>query len=753
VYVEKGDSADTPVVSWQGSSERPQNDTGVTADKNIVIHGGSKPEEDSAQEAAQTETLQESTEETQMKAAEQPTSTQIVQVGDGVQGAKISIENVNTTGTTDAAIEIGDNADVDLQITDTTIKNAQDDGISIGANSNVDITFAGENTYSAAADAQDTAGIRVADSGTTAQTTAPRTDETQTDGNGTEQEETTTETESGPAVTLTGDGTDASFTVTGADVGLSVGQNSTVVIGGDVSRETEESAESPKQQESNQSEASTAPQQAESDLKLVLKDNTTGVENNGDLTITGGTEVEIASSDKAALSATGGSTTTLDGDATVTIEKGKNTGDEIALADGAKLTVADATLEAEKVSLKNGSGIEIQNDAKVVANQIVDESAISTTERNSSLVITGGTLELTGSKSGETPLASSMTPGLNADNQETLDTQVQKNIRKEYGIWPTNGSTHWSEYLVNFQLTADETHSLFNVLDKMGTEYQYSVDLDKYADGETLSVWVPVVLLDYYFRDDLPEDTSFADMTEDEVRALLQETLYRDGAQDAVIRGQSLQFATLKGHTTGNVEEEGKTWYYYQQTTTGEIDDGTVEDAVQVQTGQWLVFSEDTPVTGTQMSLYAFSSEHFGETNADGTDDTDAAETEKRDDTSADDWEDDLDDISASTGLTLGTFNLFGALGNRGSTSGTAALGEVSKQPDQTEAGESPAQTAGQQEADGRGEIHETEAYAAAGGVKTGDATPMWGVCALLAACGLAASAWCGKKRRAPCRH
>jgi hypothetical protein len=333
---------------------------------------------------------------------------------------------------------------------------------------------------------------------------------------------------------------------------------------------------------------------------------------------------------------------------------------------------------------------------------------------------------------------------------------VQKNIRKEYGIWPTNGSTHWSEYLVNFQLTADEAHSLFNVLDKMGTEYQYSVDLDKYADGETLSVWVPVVLLDYYFRDDLPEDTSFADMTEDEVRALLQETLYRDGAQDAVIRGQSLQFATLKGHTTGNVEEEGKTWYYYQQITTGEVDDGTVEDAVQVQTGQWLVFGEDTQVTVTgdrNMSLYAFSSEHFGETNADGTDDTDAAETEKRDDTSADDWEDDLDDISASTGLTLGTFNLFGALGNRGSTSGTAALGEVSKQPDQTETGDSPAQTAGQQEADGRGEIHETEAYAAAGGVKTGDATPMWGVCALLAACGLAASAWCGKKRRAPCRH
>jgi hypothetical protein len=259
VYVTKGDSADTPVVSWQGSSERPENDTGVTADTDIVIHGGSKPEEDSAQEAAQTETLQESTEETQTKAAEQPTTTQIVQVGDGVQGANISIENVNTTGTTDAAIAIGNNADVDLQITDTTIENAQGDGISIGANSNVDITFAGENTYSAAAGAQDTAGIRVADSGTTTRTTALQTDETQTDGNGTEQEETTTETESGPAVTLTGkadaDGTDASFTVTGADVGLSVGQNSTVVIGGDVSRETEESAESPKQQENDQSEA------------------------------------------------------------------------------------------------------------------------------------------------------------------------------------------------------------------------------------------------------------------------------------------------------------------------------------------------------------------------------------------------------------------------------------------------------------------------------------------------------------------
>jgi hypothetical protein len=694
VYVTKGDSADTPVVSWQENSSETSTDT------DIVIHGSGN--------------------------AEESTTTQIVQVGDGVQGANISIENVNTTGTTDAAVEIGDNADVDLQIKDTTIENAQGDGISIGANSNVDITFAGENTYSAAAGAQETAGIRVADSDATAQTTAPQTDETQTDGNGTEQEETTTETESGPAVTLTSkageDGTDASFTVTGADVGLSVGQNSTVVIGGD--------------------------------LNLVLKDNTTGVENNGDLTITGGTEVEIASSNTAALSATGGSTTTLDGDATVTIEKGEKMGDEIALADGAKLTVADATLEAEKVSLKNGSGIEIQNDAKVVANQIVDESAISTTERNSSLVITGGTLELTGSKSEKT-LVYSAHSGLNADHQETLYTEVQ-NIRKEYVLWPTNGSTHWSEDLVNFQLTADETHSLFTVLDKMGTEYQYSVDLDKYADGETLSVWVPVVLLDYYFRDDLPEDTSFADMTEDEVSALLQETLYRDGAQDAVIRGQSLQFATLKGHTTGNVEEEGKTWYYYQQITTGEVDDGTVEDAVQVQTGQWLVFSEDTQVTVTgdrNMSLYAFSSEHFGETNADGTDDTDAAETEKRDDTSADDWEDDLDDISASTGLTLGTFNLFGALGNRGSTSGTAALGEVSKQPDQTETGDSPAQTAGQQEADGRGEIHETEAYAAAGGVKTGDATPMWGVCALLAACGLAASAWCGKKRRVPCRH
>jgi hypothetical protein len=288
------------------------------------------------------------------------------------------------------------------------------------------------------------------------------------------------------------------------------------------------------------------------------------------------------------------------------------------------------------------------------------------------------------------------------------------------------------------------------------------VDLDKYNDDETLSVWVPVVLLDYYFRDDLPEDTSFADMSEDEVLALLKGTQYRGGLQDAVIRGQSLQFATLKGYT-GTVDEEGKTWYYYQLIPTGEVDDGAVEDdeVPEQAAEQWIVFSADTQVTtpARQMALYAFSSEHFGETPEDETPDTNREETEKRDDTAEDDWGDDLDDMEDSTtGLTLGTFNLFGALGNRGSTTGTAAFGEISTQPNQSEpeSGEDTEQAAEQLSptdgADGQGAVHDTEAYATAG-ARTGDETPLWGLCALLATCGLAVLTWRGKKRRALCKH
>jgi hypothetical protein len=454
-----------------------------------------------------------------------------------------------------------------------------------------------------------------------------------------------------------------------------------------------------------------------------------------------------------ALYATDGSTTTLEGNATVTVKSG-----ETALENNATLTVEDATLTAQKVSLDNGAGIEIDKDAKVKANQIVNLSAARVSTKSSRLVITGGTLELTGSKSEES-LAYSAHSGLNADHMETLYTDVQ-NISKEYVIWPTNGSAHRSENLVNFQLTADEAHSLFDVVDRMGETYTYSVDLDKYDAGETLSVWVPVVLLDYYYRDDLPEGTSFEGMTEDEVLALLKETQYRGGLQDAVIRGQSIRFATLKGYTTGNADEEGKTWYYYYEAPTDEIEDGTVDDDAQVQTGQWLVFSADTMVTAkNRQALYAFSSEHFGETSDDETNDTSKTETEKRDDSSEDDWDDDLDDIGDSTsGLTLGTFNLFGALGNRGSTTGTAAYGEIGTQPNQSEpeSGDDPEQAAEQLStadgADGQGSVHDTEAYATAG-AKTGDETPLWGLCALLATCGLAVLTWRGKKRGAPCKH
>jgi hypothetical protein len=808
VYVEQTDSDEKP-VSWQGKSQRPEGDTGVSNDSEINIYGVSN-----AQEASQ-----------------KPTTAQIVQVGDNVQGADIYITDVNTAGTTDTAIEIGKNADVDLHITNTQIENAQGDGISIGADSNVDITFEGDNAYSAAKDAENTAGIRVKESTAPAQTTPTQPDETETNEtepdeskpdeteqgetqpdegesgetepdegesgetqpdeskpDETEQGETQsdetkpdateldqsqideindtaqesgadeTEEEEGPKVTITGKANAkgaASFTVTNADNGIYIGKNSEVVITGGVSQTESETGEASEAGE--ETEKSAEPQATESNLTLKIENSKigaekVGVENHGALTVTGGADVEITNKSKA-LYATDGSTTTLEGDATVTIKSG-----ETALQNNATLTVEDATLTARKISLQNGAGMAIEENAKVEANQIVNRSATSITTKTSLLVITGGTLKLTGSKSAET-LDSVLQTGLNADHMETLYTDVQ-NSSKEYVIWPTNGSTHGGEKLVNFQLTADETHRLFDVVDLMGETYTYSVDLDKYDAGETLSVWVPVVLLDYYYRDDLPEGTSFEGMTEDEVLALLKETQYRDGAQDAVIRGQSIRFATLKGYTTGNADEEGKTWYYYYEAPTDEIEDGAVDDDAQVQTGQWLVFSADTPVTAkSRQALYAFSSEHFGETSDDETNDTSKTETEKRDDSSDDDWDDDLDDISSSTeGQTLGTFNIFGAFGNRGNTTGTASYGEIGTQPNQSgsESGDDSEQAAEQLSpadgADGQGSVHDTEAYATAG-TKTGDETPLWGLCALLATCGLAVLTWRGKKRGAPCKH
>jgi hypothetical protein len=403
----------------------------------------------------------------------------------------------------------------------------------------------------------------------------------------------------------------------------------------------------------------------------------------------------------------------------------------------------------------------IGSDAKVEANQIVDPAASGTSATSSWLVITGGTLELTGSKS-EGTLANKMQPGLNADYMESLYTKTNS---REYVIWPTNGAAHRSEKLVNFQLTADEAHHLFKTIDGMGNEYEYSVDLDKYEAGETLSVWVPAVLLDYYYRDDLPEDTSFEDMTEAEVLALLQATKYRGGLQDAVIRGQSIQFATLKGYTTGNVEEEGKTWYYYTAST-ADVEDGTVDEGAAAQTGQWLVFGANTPVTALDgQKLYAFSSEHFGEKN-----DTTMSETWEREDAPEDDLEDDLDSgASAQTSRTLGGLGSLGTgvFGNHGSTSATASLGEIDAQPNQPEqadpenpesqGGEKAAETpAADEESGGQGALQDTASYAVAGGAKTGDATPLWAACALLAVCGLAAAALHGKngrKRRATCKH
>jgi hypothetical protein len=107
--------------------------------------------------------------------------------------------------------------------------------------------------------------------------------------------------------------------------------------------------------------------------------------------------------------------------------------------------------------------------------------------------------------------------------------------------------------------------------------------------------------------------------------------------------------------------------------------------------------------------------------------------------------------------------SLGGLFGNRGSTSETASLGEIDAQPEQAdpENPESPggakaAQTpAADEEASGQGALQDTASYALASGAKTGDATPLWAACALLAVCGLAAAALNSKKRRTRtlCKH
>lgn len=302
-----------------------------------------------------------------------------------------------------------------------------------------------------------------------------------------------------------------------------------------------------------------------------IKDNTLRIHEDAVLTVEGAADNADGSGialgkDKSAY--------IYDG-AAVTV-KGK---DDAVLAQGKNLIVEDATLASNDGVIELCGGdvhFEIRNKSKVVASAVLNTTEVKS--GTPEFVIVGGTMTLTG-----------MDKGLNANHSQKLydpkyeykeDEEGEENEKYvEYLIWPTNGEAYGNEKLVNFVLTADGDHCTIRTygwgsdgkiayeaknVDALGALYEdwYLCDLAK--EGETLSVWVPAVVLDYYYKDQLPKDTSFRGMTEKKVYELLGGTLF-NGKQDAIIRGESINFGTLSGeYTSGNTQTD-KIWYYFDE--------------------------------------------------------------------------------------------------------------------------------------------------------------------------------------------
>ena len=292
---------------------------------------------------------------------------------------------------------------------------------------------------------------------------------------------------------------------------------------------------------------------------------------------------------------------------------------------GSTMVVEDATLDLGDSIIKmadtNGGVdqnlLEIRNGAKVVTGS-VQRSGDGTIAK---LVITGGTLDLT----------SENADGLNANHEQTLYDKSNDDVL----IWPTNGEDYGDEKLVNFQLSVNQLKALLERLGEnanfsmddnglsfvtyglksgeyveydaersswLGTQGSaaqtangYYCDLTKYEVDENgdkiLSVWVPAVVLDYYYGDSV--DGNIEDMTEDQLQKLEKQE-----GSDVVIRGQSINFATLnENYTSSHLQDTDKEWYYFTYVDgEGNVQRFDADTALTPEVLQQLIGEEISPI-------------------------------------------------------------------------------------------------------------------------------------------------------------
>ena len=260
---------------------------------------------------------------------------------------------------------------------------------------------------------------------------------------------------------------------------------------------------------------------------------------------------------------------------------------------GSRMIVEDAALDAKGIYFYSNKDpqtmdpakFEIRNNAKVIADRIWEYSRKY--YGRSKLEIIGGTLDLRATEG----------KGLTKNAYEKLyDKELD-----EMGLWPTNGSAYGNEKLVNFQLTRDQLHALIHaygwkdgkavayskdLVDALGENYAdwYTVDLSKYGPDEKLSVWVPAVILSYYYQNALPAGKTFENMTDEEWAAFMQNI--QQGA-DVIIRGESVNFATLGNKPSANLNRNGIDW------ATGELD-GKRQNPVPGFDGNTAVIAQNT---------------------------------------------------------------------------------------------------------------------------------------------------------------
>ena len=243
--------------------------------------------------------------------------------------------------------------------------------------------------------------------------------------------------------------------------------------------------------------------------------------------------------------------------------------------------------------------VEIRNGAKVTAKavnrfQYANPEYARSNDKYSELIVIGGTLELTGYKA----------DGWNGLTRDYYETLYNNSFADDaWNPWVTNGSAYGNEKLVNFQLTRDQLHALIHaygwkdgkavayskdLVDALGENYAdwYTVDLSKYGSDEKLSVWVPAVILSYYYQNALPEGKTFENMTDEEWAAFMQNI--QQGA-DVIIRGESVNFATLGNKPSANLNRNGIDW------ATGELD-GERQNPVPGFDGNTTVIAQNTAV-------------------------------------------------------------------------------------------------------------------------------------------------------------